>query len=88
MNVRFKKTFFKDRDNLPKEVQANVDELVFEILPRLRRLMDLPSVKAMMGHKDYFRIRIGSHRVGIESRGEDIVVHRVLDRREIYRYFP
>ena len=88
MNVRFKKTFFKDRERLPLDVQAKVDELVFEILPKLHRLMDLPSVKALKGHKDYYRVRIGSHRVGIENRGVDIVVHRVLDRREIYRYFP
>ena len=88
MNVRFKKSFFKDRERLTPEVQSEVDELVFEILPKLKRLMDLPSVKMLKGHKGYFRVRIGAHRVGIESRGDDIVVHRVLARREMYRYFP
>ncbi|HET6402994.1 MAG TPA: type II toxin-antitoxin system RelE/ParE family toxin [Candidatus Kapabacteria bacterium] len=88
MNVRIKKTFLKDRDRLLPEYQSKVDELVFEILPKLNRLADLPSVKYMKGHTGYFRVRIGAYRVGIESRGDEIVVHRVLNRREIYRYFP
>jgi mRNA interferase RelE/StbE len=88
VNVRFKKTFFKDRDRLMPDIQSKVDELVFEVLPKLNRLSDLPSIKDIKGHKGYFRARIGDYRVGFESRGDEIVVNRVLNRREIYRYFP
>ncbi|MFI5201795.1 MAG: type II toxin-antitoxin system RelE/ParE family toxin [Candidatus Kapaibacterium sp.] len=88
MNVRFKKQFFKDRDRLPKSQQEKVDELVFEILPAIANLDDLPSIKNLKGHKGYFRARVGDYRVGIELRDTMIIVHRVLHRREIYRYFP
>ncbi len=88
MTVRFKKTFFKDRDRLMPDMQSKVDELVFNILPNLKRISDLPNIKDIKGHKGYFRARIGTHRVGFESHGDEIIVHRVLNRREIYRYFP
>jgi mRNA interferase RelE/StbE len=88
VNVRFKKTFFKDRDRLIPDMQSKVDELVFDILPKLKKVSDLPNIKVIKGHKGYFRARIGAYRVGFESHGDEIIVHRVLNRREIYRYFP
>ena len=88
MKVAFKKTLFKDREHLPKDYRDNVDALVFDIFPGLIRLSDLTSIKKIKGYPGYYRARIGEYRVGFELRDDEIVVHRVLHRREIYRYFP
>ena len=88
MIVRIKTTFIKDRDRLPTKIQERVDELVAETLPKIQRLSDLPSITDLKGHKGFYRARIGSYRVGLELRSDALVVHRVLHRSVIYRYFP
>lgn len=88
MKVTFKKTFFKDRERLPKEYQKKVDELVFDVFPKISRISQLASLKAIAGYPGFFRARIGDYHIGFASRDDAIVVHRVLHRREIYRYFP
>jgi mRNA interferase RelE/StbE len=86
--VRFKKQFFKDRERIPTDLRDRVDELVLDILPSLTHLDELSSIRNLKGHKGYYRARIGDYRVGLELRDDTLIVHRVLHRREIYRYFP
>ena len=40
------------------------------------------------GSGDFYRIRVGDYRLGLELEGEEVVFVRCLHRREIYRYFP
>lgn len=40
------------------------------------------------GSGDYYRLRVGDYRIGLEIEGEIIVFVRCLHRRDIYRYFP
>ena len=42
----------------------------------------------MKGYRDYFKIRFGNYRVGLKKEGDNIIVKRVLHRKEIYKYFP
>ncbi|MFI5163682.1 MAG: type II toxin-antitoxin system RelE/ParE family toxin [Bacteroidia bacterium] len=42
----------------------------------------------MEGYKDFFRIRIGDYRIGLLIHGNSVDVLRVLNRKDIYKYFP
>ncbi len=42
----------------------------------------------MKGAKNAYRIRFGSYRIGIYLEGDHIILSRVLDRKDIYQYFP
>ena len=88
MTVRFKKTFFKDLERLPADIRSKVEQLVFVAIPSSHSLTELAKVKKLKGYDRFYRMRIGDFRVGFELREEIIVVHRVLRRNDIYRYFP
>ena len=89
MNVVFRESFEKDL----KKLGGNA-----EILDRLRLTIErieaaatfesIPNVKQSQGWSGYYRIRIGDDRLGLKRDGDDVVVLRVLHRRDIYRRFP
>lgn len=89
MEVNYRQSFLRDLKRLKRQpVYDRVYELVFTTLPEVGTLKDIPNVKAMKGYSNRYRIRIGSHRVGIEVQGDKVEVMRVLHRKEFYRYFP
>jgi len=45
-------------------------------------------VKKIKGYDNYYRLRIGQYRIGIEWNGDTIIFCRVLHRKNIYKYFP
>lgn len=42
----------------------------------------------MQGYKEYYRIALGSYRVGIRIVNNAVTFIRFLHRKDIYRYFP
>ncbi len=53
-----------------------------------KSLSEIPNLKKMEGTQQYFRIRIGDHRMGIFFDRQTIYISRFLHRKDIYRYFP
>jgi mRNA-degrading endonuclease RelE of RelBE toxin-antitoxin system len=89
VEVRYRQVFLKDLKKLGKQpIYDQVFELAFTVLPAAKTLREVMDVKAMKGHPNRYRIRIGDYRVGIEVRGDAVEMMRVLHRREFYRYFP
>lgn len=65
------------------------------MIERLETATDLESAgldyKRMQGQKkseQYYRIRLGDYRVGIEYLSPGIILLRVLKRGDIYKNFP
>jgi len=89
MEVRYRRMFLKDLKQLEgSTIYEQVWKLVFEELVAAGSLQQIPNVKAMKGHPNRYRIRIGNYRVGIEVVGNQVECLRVLHRGEFYRYFP
>lgn len=88
MKVVFKKTFLRDLERIPKDARRRVDDLVFRKIPAAKELRDIPDIVKLKGYDQYFRIRAGDYRVGLELREDALVLVRILDRKEIYRRFP
>jgi mRNA interferase RelE/StbE len=86
---RFKKTFLKDLSELPANYRKKIERLVFEQLPEADVIPDGLDVRKMEGHQGYYRIRIGSYRIGCEiESGPIITFYRAKSRKDIYRLFP
>ena len=49
---------------------------------------EIPTFKKLRGERNYFRIRIGDYRLGLKIEGQLVTLVRILNRKEIYRYFP
>ena len=88
MRTRFKGTFIRDLRKIGNgELAARVQQAVEEV-ERVNTLSELHDLKKMHGTKDFYRIRIGDYRIGVEVEGDVVTFLRCLHRRDIYRYFP
>ena len=85
----YKKTFLKDLANLPPTYRERIEKLVFEEISELDNIFCVRDVKKMRGYEDYYRIRVGSYRIGCKVEAENrIVFYRVKSRDDIYKVFP
>jgi len=88
MKVKFKNSFIKDLKKLPEAVKQQIERLVYVDIPELDQFADIRSIKKIEGYENYYRIKKENYRIGFERRDELIVFHRVMHRKDIYRYFP
>lgn len=86
MKVAFDRSFEKDTKRLPKQIQQQIKEIVQKVQSS-RQMSDFSPTKMEVA-KNAFRIRTGNYRIGFYLEEDTIVFSRVLDRKEIYRYFP
>ncbi|MCF2504484.1 hypothetical protein L0663_13915 [Dyadobacter sp. CY107] len=91
MVVQYVKRFSKELKSTPKDIQKRV----FDIINALEAAQNLESsgldYTRMEGQKsgeNYFRIRVGDWRIGIECIHPDITLLRILSRGSIYKSFP
>ena len=88
MKVTFRESFLRDaRTVKEKSVQRRIREVI-EQVEQVSRPTDIPSLKKLKGHGTYYRIRIGEHRVGLKIEADTVTFVRVLNRKDIYKYFP
>ncbi len=89
MDVKYREAFLRDLKKLKRHpLYDRIHDFAFKDLPQAKSLTEFADVKAMSGHRNRFRIRIGSFRVGIRVDRDIVEIMRVLDRRDFYRYFP
>ncbi|MBP6540132.1 MAG: type II toxin-antitoxin system RelE/ParE family toxin [Saprospiraceae bacterium] len=82
MKVEFKTSFLSD---LRKVNNQKIVLLVKEIIDELKKVKNL---KKLSGFDNAFRIRVRNYRIGIFVVDQTIVLVRILNRKDIYKYFP
>ena len=87
MKYEIRQSFVKDSLKLPRPVQADIAGIINKI-EKAGKVTELPSCKKLQGYKTTYRIRIGSYRIGFFYEKNSIELVRVLDRKNMYRYFP
>lgn len=87
MRVIAENSFKRDYKKLTPQVQALITT-AYETLLNTERLDELKEVTKMVGYKIYYRFKIGDFRIGFEYENETVTLIRVLNRKEIYKYFP
>ena len=88
MNTVFTGSFLRDLKKLPDDEirkQVRVAILSVEAAPDLR---SIPNLKKLGARGPYYRIRVGEYRIGLRIENDLATFVRVLNRKEIYRYFP
>ena len=86
MKILIDKSFERDAKRLSIQIQQQV-KVTIEQLIAAKSLQEVKCTK-MEGAKNAFRIRLGSHRIGFYLEDNQVVLSRVLDRKDIYKYFP
>ena len=87
MKIEIRKSFTKDADKLPASVQRQVAGII-EIIKETKQLNQLSDCKKLKGTKTAYRIRLGQYRIGFYYEKGVAELVRVLNRKDIYRYFP
>jgi mRNA interferase RelE/StbE len=87
--VEYTKRFLKELSELPREIQAQSEDIVFKDLLTANPF-SLGYLERMAGYSDKYKIRIGSYRIGItvDKRDGLIICQRIAHRKDIYRIFP
>jgi len=88
MNVTVTKQFAKDvQKELNKPLQKELADII-EKLQISERLDQIADIKKLKGYKNAYRIKMGEFRIGFIYENQIIKLSRVLNRKEIYRFFP
>lgn len=88
MTTSFRKSFLRDLKKIrdPK-VRDRIREII-KAVEEAESLADVADVRKMSGSSGFYRVRTGSYRIGLAVEGDEVEFVRVLDRKDIYRYFP
>lgn len=88
MKTEFKSSFIKD---LKKIKSDKVKQQLLDVIAQIetsKSMTELDHTKKLRGAENYYRIRIGSYRLGLKVVNDVVFVIRFMDRKDIYRYFP
>ena len=88
MKAVFKSSFAKDLKSIKSKPVLEAVAKLIEFVEAAQGLRAIPDVKKLKAKGNYYRIKLGDHRVGITATKHESTFVRCLDRKEIYRYFP
>jgi mRNA interferase RelE/StbE len=88
VKVQFRASFSKDlRSIKDKDLLGRIRETI-EYIEKAQKLPDIANLKKLKGGSIYYRIRVGEYRIGLTIENNTVAFVRLLNRKEIYRYFP
>ncbi|HRG41565.1 MAG TPA: type II toxin-antitoxin system RelE/ParE family toxin [Saprospiraceae bacterium] len=89
MIIEFDKSFEKSLEKIKsKSVFEKIEKIIltFESLTSIDKM---PNVKKLSGFNNYYRIRMGDYRIGVEALDGNVVRFILIaHRKDIYKYFP
>ncbi|WP_089726911.1 type II toxin-antitoxin system RelE family toxin [Candidatus Thiosymbion oneisti] len=88
MKVCYRKKFLKQLARLPSGTRAKVEKFVFDELPNAVSIAAIGSIEKMQGYRGFYKVRFGSYRVAIKVEGDTLILQVVMDRKDIYKFFP
>lgn len=88
MRVEFRESFAKDLKGIKNKVLLGRVKEVIESVEKADSLDEIHNLKKLKGGGTYFRLRVGDYRVGIVRENDRVTFVRVLNRKDIYKYFP
>lgn len=89
MNVEFDKSFEKWLSKITdKNLLKKIEKVIIQ-LETVQSLDQISHLKKLTGFKNYFRVQIGSYRLGFELiKKSTIRLIIIADRKDIYKRFP
>ena len=88
MKILFEKKFLKDIEGITNKAIKRQIESVIAGIEKSTELNSLRNLKKLKGHPFAYRISVGNYRIGFFYLNQTIILTRVLDRKDIYKYFP
>jgi mRNA interferase RelE/StbE len=70
-----------------KKVKSEIKRIL-EFAEMTESISEIKNLKKLKGYKNYFRIRLGDYRIGIQISENKIIFAAFDKRADIYKYFP
>jgi len=88
VKIRFEASFARDLKNIREKVLLNRIAKIIDEAKKADNAKQINSLKKLKGYDNFYRLKFGDYRLGIEIINNEIIFTRFLHRKEIYRYFP
>lgn len=88
MLVKYERSSLKDIQKLNDKKIAKKLQTLFETFEQEESLQSIPNIKKLKGYDTYYRVKIGSYRLGFSFEDGQIDIIRFLHRKDIYKLFP
>ena len=88
MNIKVHKTFLKELSSIPSKERVKIEKFLFEETIKIDNPFSIPNCRKLKGYTNYYRIRFGNYRAGINIQDDTIIFERILHRKDIYKYYP
>jgi len=88
VKVGYRKSFSQDLRKIRDDALLQRIRRVIEDVKTAETMLDIAHLSKMSGTSGFYRIRVGSYRLGVAIVGDEIEFVRCLDRRDVYRHFP
>lgn len=88
MKIAFTKSFLKDLEEVQdSKLKSSIREAIAdaEKSPTLRSIQNITK---LAGHRSYYRIKLGSYRIGLHFGNGILTFAAFNHRKDIYRHFP
>lgn len=89
MDILFDSSFSKDLDKLKNN---QIKKRLLKIIDKIEQadnILSISSISKMVGHENFYRIRIGDYRVGCDLIDDNTIVFiTIMHRKDIYNNFP
>lgn len=88
MNIIVTKKFAKDVDKELSYQQKQELAIILVSITECKSLLEIADCKKLKGFSNAYRIKFGDFRIGFLWKDESIYLSRVLNRKDVYKYFP
>jgi mRNA interferase RelE/StbE len=88
MKTAFKTSFVRDLKKIKNHQILSLVSNSIEVAEKCPSVFDIPNCRQLKGAKNYFRIRIGTYRIGLALEDNKLYFVRCLPRKDIYKLFP
>ena len=88
MRIALEASFAQDLKRVKDEQLLRRVEQVIGEIKAATELSDIKRLSKLKGYDTFYRIRLGDYRIGIEVLEDEVILVRILHRKDIYRYFP
>ena len=88
MKLEFDERFYKRLKKIKdKELLLKIKKAILN-MEAAEKTQDILHLKKLEGAGNYYRIRIGDYRIGMELENEVFWLITIAHRNEIYKFFP
>jgi len=88
MKTVFKNTFLKSIQKIRSEQIKSEIIRSIENVESSNTLRAINNLKKLKGYKNFYRIRIGTYRIGLKIEGNIVYFVDIDNRKDIYKRFP